>query len=75
MSAFEVQARREGGWHNVSLPATWSDAMADAAAERARDGRRVRVRIMGDQNGVRVQLSIWGPGRAAPLAAGPTPTL
>lgn len=70
--SFEVQALRGDGWHTVSYPATDREATADVAAERERDGRRTAVRVMGDDgNGVRVQLRVWGPSVAAPIAAGP----
>lgn len=69
---FEVQALRGDGWHLVSTPRTDREASADAAAERERDGYRTAVRIMGEENGVRVQLRVWGPAVQPPIVAGPT---
>lgn len=67
---FEVQRRVGDGWHLVSTPATRQDADRDAADVR----RHSPVRIMGEENGVRVQLGVWGVGGAS-IASGPSPTL
>ncbi len=76
---YEVHVRRPDGWHLVSTPADRPAALADAAAEQQRDGRRSSVRVMADDgSGTRVQLGVWGRTSvpaAVPDATGPTPTL
>ena len=71
---FEVQACHGGQtWQQVDQATTEVDAR-DAVSAYLR-AERVPVRIMAEQDGVRVQLGVWGPQPAAPIAAGPTPTL
>lgn len=65
---FEVYRRAGDGWHLVSTPQTRQDADQDAAEVR----RHGAARIMGTENGVRVQLGIWGASTSVPIAAGPT---
>ena len=72
---FDLEVRRADGWHLVmpgcpSLPAAEQEAASVDRGPR----RTAPMRVMGEENGVRVQLRHWGAG-SVPDAAGPTPTL
>lgn len=69
---FDLEVQRADGWHLVvpqcpSLPAAVSEACAVDRGPR----RAAPVRVMAEENGVRVQLRFWGAGTSVLTADGP----